>query len=136
MLPRKFFHFLYFPSPSNQKVMEIPLISLRSPSSCLGTNTFMVIRSNSHRKDSTGLNQDGRSYPQWNNKSRLEFLPLAQSIFMEMHCKTWQDIKRVGAASILILNFHVEYLPNGYFFLLELSAEGKEKCNEKVNHSD
>ena len=111
-----------FYSLSSSRTIEITVLS--GENLCLDRrsikkNAFVVVRSNGGNDfRTTGIDVNGGSNPNWNEKLLLE-LPLhATALTVEVYCKTSTGNRLVGTAMVPISDFTGGYLPENYMHFL------------------
>jgi hypothetical protein len=82
-------------------------------------NTYAIVKAEPFNQIATKLDQDGGSYPSWNQKLVID-LPLhAQFLTIEVHCKpSSSSEKLIGTANIPVSDFIGGYVPENYLHCL------------------
>lgn len=110
----------YYNHPPS-RTLEITILSgedLRIDRRSVKKNAFVIVRTDTNNFRTTEMDDDGGSYPKWNDRLVLDLPAHAQAVTLEVHCKTAFGIKIVGTASVPVSDFAGDYLPESYLHFL------------------
>ena len=109
-------------SSSSSRTIEITVLSaenLRIDRRSIKKNAFVVVRSNGGSDfRTTGIDVDGGSNPNWNEKLLLELPVHATALTVYVYCKTSTGDRLIGTATVPITDFSGGYVPENYLHFL------------------
>ncbi|XXG77747.1 hypothetical protein AAC387_Pa08g1841 [Persea americana] len=117
-------------SKSQSPALELTIVSaegLRYGNRSITKNAFVTVRTDPTNQQSTAVDQNGGSYPSWNEKFHLPLPPSAKWVVaVEVRRKTSSGSQLVGMANIPKADIVGDYIPPYHIHFLSYRLRGSD----------